>query len=197
MKKSNKTGNIKTVENSKKYLIIPEKIKKYFNLKLAIIVLIVLFVFIKYKSAFFVALFIAINLMLTYLSREFEIFNPLKIMDYAVFMCAYTYGYKESLILAAAALVLLPFSGKFTVYRLIMTLALFFQAVIGANLIFMNIAIAGIIVLTFKFMIGNIFNLIIFHDLGTPSKILKRVLDFVFWIGIYLFFGQQLYLFMR
>ena len=74
----------------KKIQLIKEKYRRLLDIKLIIALIILLVVFIKFKNIFFTIFFISLNVLLVILAREFDFFNPIKIMDFAVFMCAYT-----------------------------------------------------------------------------------------------------------
>jgi hypothetical protein len=177
----------------KKMLILKEKYRRWLDLRILILLAVLLLIFLKYKNIFFVILFIFIDILLIVLTREFDVFNPIKIMDFAVFMCSFAYGATEGFILMIASIILLPLSGKFTLYKLLVNLALVIQIIGAVYLRFLPVIFAGIIILFIRFAILFIINLALFGDLGTPKKLIKEVLDLSFWTIFFLLFGSQIY----
>ncbi len=172
---------------------IPEKYRKLIDLKVILLSVVLLFIFFRHKNIFFVILFIALNVALVILTREFNLFNPVKVMDFAVFICAYTYGVAEGLVLAGVAFLMLGMQGKFTLYKMVLTLTLVPQAFIAANIRFLDVVIAGLAIATVKFVLMLGTNMMIFGDIGTPGKLIKEIGDFVFWIAFYLVFGKSVH----
>ncbi|MBN2423090.1 hypothetical protein JXB41_07745 [Candidatus Woesearchaeota archaeon] len=131
------------------------------------------------------------------MSSQFEIFNPLKIIDFAVFICTYTYGTAAGIIIAISHFLILPFSGRMSFFRLIINSLLFIQAIVIPYLRFFPVVKAGIIILILKMVLDYILNIVIFRDLGSLKKNFRRIVDFGFWLFIYVSFGEIIYNIMK
>ncbi|MBU0756755.1 MAG: hypothetical protein KKF44_01705 [Nanoarchaeota archaeon] len=163
------------------------------NIRIVFLLFLGLVFFFRYKRMFFLIFFIAIDLLLTYLKTQWEFFNPIKITDFAVFMCTFAYDTSAGIILAVVHLVTMPFSGKFTHFKILVSLTLFLQVFIIDYLRFLPVVTAGKIVLVFRLVSLYVINLLLFRDFGSLHKNISMVSDFVFWFIFYSLLGNFFY----
>jgi hypothetical protein len=176
----------------KDYLISFFK-KKKLNIKSIIILVIILIIAIRFKKIFFLVFFFFIDVLITYLNTQIQIKSPFKIIEFSVFITTYTYGTLFGLFLIIGHLFLLPFSGKLSLYRIIINLLLFLQVIVIPLFNFLPIQTAGIIFLIIKTILDYIVNIIMFKDVGSLKKNFRRILDFLFWFFFYNTFGEVIF----
>ncbi|MBD3361233.1 hypothetical protein GF358_00405 [Candidatus Woesearchaeota archaeon] len=176
-----------------------QSLSKYriLNVRTIILTLIFLIFLIRFKKIFFIGFFIIINLIFVYLETRTKINIPLKVIDFGVFMLTYVYGPIEGLMLSVTHIILLPFANKMSLYRILINLFFLVQFVIIPLLRNIDIKKAGIVILILKFIVDLFINLVIFGDIGTPKKSLRRIIDFTITLGLYIVVAEPLYRIMK
>ncbi|MBD3204640.1 hypothetical protein GF327_10195 [Candidatus Woesearchaeota archaeon] len=143
-----------------------------------------------YKKIFILLFFIFLNWFILYMKRGYGIKSPFEVITFATFMSAYVYGPIEGLIVSGSSLVSISITGRIKFDKILTNTILFLIAFIAPYFRGINVALAGIGMLIFRYILDFILNFLILKDSDYFRKIPTRAINFFFWIFFYSSFGE-------
>ncbi len=169
------------------------KLSKSEYLRIFLLFCIFILFFLRFKNTVVTVMFILLDILLMILSSQYGLKNPLKIVDFAVFATSFAFSPINGVFIASAHILMLPFSGKLGPQRIISNLALIPIAFLASLLRPFGFAAAGITVTAAKMVFDYVANFMMFHDVGSMKKNIRRIIDLGFWLLFYLAFGNFFY----
>jgi len=144
------------------------------------------------KKYFFMSLFILLNYFVLWLKFGIGFDSPIEVISFGTFMSSYVYGPLEGVIVAGSSLVAISLTGRIKISKLSTNVILFMIAGLTQLLRNVNVSTAGILILVFKYSFDAFFYLVIYRDADYFRKIPTKLVNALFWVLIYLRFGQNI-----
>ena len=103
-----------------------------------------------------------------------------------------SYGPAEGLIISGSSLIAISVTGRIKFDKIVINFILFIIAFVAQYLRFMNVALAGILILLLRYILDFSFNLLVLQDSAYVRKIPDRLINFLFWFLFYTSFGSAI-----
>ncbi|MCM2325504.1 MAG: hypothetical protein NDI94_03510 [Candidatus Woesearchaeota archaeon] len=144
------------------------------------------------RKLFFMSLFIFLNYVTLAFKLKYGFDFPIEVISLGTFMCGYIYGPMEGMIIAASSFVNLGLTGRLSVHKTVNNLLLVIIGLFAHLFSHVPIAYAGIGFLLVRYLLDTIFNLVMLSNVDYFRKIPKRAFNVLFYIYLYLGFGQAI-----
>ncbi|MBT3721072.1 hypothetical protein HOG47_05455 [archaeon] len=163
---------------------------KYVNKQVIVYLLLIFLSIFFFKKFFFVVLYIILNFIVLNFRRWTGIKLPIEVISFATTMAGYVYGPAEAIIVVSSSWISILFSARVGVRILFSQFLLYFLGYFVSFFSNLPIKFVGIGFLLVRYMIQMTFEMYYVGTMKAVHQIPRRIFNFVFWVFIYLSFGD-------
>ena len=161
--------------------------------KLLILMAVLLLSLFLAKKLFFVVFFIVLNYLVLWLKTGMGIDSPIEVISLGTFMCGYTYGPLEGMVVALSSLVSIIMTGRINISKLYTNAVLVLIGYVAHYFVFFDISIVGISFLVARYMMEYFVHLVIFNNTEIIGKLPEKIINLIFHAIFYLSYAKILY----